>query len=622
MSVYLNKRQMDIIRKLENISQYITADSLAKIFGVSLRTIRNDISQIDYYLKDVDCRFEKIPHVGMRIISKSSISAELDSNYELDNYVMFDDEVKKNILSLLIIARYSEFITIGYLSELLDVSKNTIVRELNELNDFLKPYRLRLSGIKSKGFRITGDIRNKYAFIDDVLFNRENYTFISHLMVDDEYLWELREVVNSCIKWLESERNIQITDNKLFKTVMAFLICVSPTEKNDNTLLPDELLGLQDIIFKYNGKYLEASDLLFKMLYQSTTYRKNSEIDLVNDTEFQNALKKSVSILLDKYPKLKWDGNALMKDLTVHFQNTLERVQNGIDNSNPILDSIKREYVEQYNMAWELGKALRENYPEIPFDDNQAGFVALYIRVYTEKAESINEANVVVICNSGMGASILLTNRIMNAFPELHILMVKGYIDLKNDLSFMENVDLIVSTIEIPKEVKKPYLVVSPILSHNDMVRIRESIWAINKNRKHLINRTEGIRNKSFNIMENMNYIKAIDNYSPAVKNVNYHKMAEISLEALRLIGKLYPFGVDPEHYIIIEGLIAHVIMSVERWINEDFLEVNDYQEFKDEYPEEMADIQEFLQSVSRILDIFILPEEAVPILRYLTTDI
>ena len=181
---------------------------------------------------------------------------------------------------------------------------------------------------------------------------------------------------------------------------------------------------------------------------------------------------------------------------------------------------------------------------------------------------------------------------------------------------------MIVSTIEIPKEVKKPYLVVSPILSHNDMVRIRESIWAINKNRKHLINRTEGIRNKSFNIMENMNYIKAIDNYSPAVKNVNYHKMAEISLEALRLIGKLYPFGVDPEHYIIIEGLIAHVIMSVERWINEDFLEVNDYQEFKDEYPEEMADIQEFLQSVSRILDIFILPEEAVPILRYLTTDI
>ena len=66
----LNDRQLNIVNDLEQTDQLITANSLAEKYHVSLRTIRNDIEEIDYSTKKYDMEFLRVPicgHIGILI---------------------------------------------------------------------------------------------------------------------------------------------------------------------------------------------------------------------------------------------------------------------------------------------------------------------------------------------------------------------------------------------------------------------------------------------------------------------------------------------------------------------------------------------------------------------------
>ena len=156
MEIVLNRRQLEIIRQLENTKQYISAAALANSFDVSIRTIRTDIREISLFLEDYDCEFEKIPHVGMRILTKKPITENITNSFDLSNFIVFDREIRQDLMILTILAHDREYITLGYLSDLFLISKNTTVREVEEAGNILRQHGLKLRGVKSKGYRISG----------------------------------------------------------------------------------------------------------------------------------------------------------------------------------------------------------------------------------------------------------------------------------------------------------------------------------------------------------------------------------------------------------------------------------------------------------------------------------
>ena len=82
----LNDRQLNIVNDLEQTDQLITANSLAEKYHVSLRTIRNDIEEIDYSTKKYDMEFLRVPKVGMKIIAKESIYQKLLSDSSISSF--------------------------------------------------------------------------------------------------------------------------------------------------------------------------------------------------------------------------------------------------------------------------------------------------------------------------------------------------------------------------------------------------------------------------------------------------------------------------------------------------------------------------------------------------------
>ena len=610
MEIILNKRQLDILKQLENSKQYISASALANSYDVSIRTIRSDIKELTYFLEDYDCVFEKIPHVGMRLITRQPIADQLSSCFDLSNFVIFEREIRTTLLILTILAHDREFITLGYLSELFLISKNTTVRELEEADSCLKDYNLKLRGIKSKGYRITGKPSAKEELLVSLLDNRNYLQYLDVLMLQEKNLIIARTVVKKVREFLQNETDIHVTELKEFIQKMSFYLLM---EHQDEDKTPDDetVRKILEIASDQMGYQIPATPAFYQLMYKTTSFHQPSSMTLAENERFIRGMDALMDKLIELSPDLLYDRQLLRNDLESHFQITYDRMSQRYSLENPLLDSIKLNDIEIFNLALTVAKEFNVHFPEIKITEDEAGYIALYISLYKEKSRSINEASVMVVCNSGVGAARLLSNRIMNAFPEIHIKMIKSYIDLQHDVDFLDNIDLIISTVRIPDTVSKPFVVVSPFLSIEELIKVREAIWIVNRNRKHILSEVD--ETGELNLQE-----ISIETGNPVINNgITFYKLAEISMETFHLVGQIYPRRIENDKYMMIEGVLAHVVMSVERWVNHEFLNTYDFDDLKIMYREKYDLINAYLKRVSEILNIFIDPIEAAAILRY-----
>ncbi len=123
----LNKRQIDIIKFLKGIEEWITIKTIAKKFDVSERTIRNDLYIIDdIFNKNNSIIIEKKPKIGIKMIIKNNQNLdEIINSY--DNKIYSCGQRAIIIAMILLIKEDS---TIEEISKEMNVSKNTVVRDL------------------------------------------------------------------------------------------------------------------------------------------------------------------------------------------------------------------------------------------------------------------------------------------------------------------------------------------------------------------------------------------------------------------------------------------------------------------------------------------------------------
>lgn len=66
----MNSRQIMILQAVRSQDEFISANSLSEMFGVSTKTIYKDIDKINQYFKEYGIEIEKIPRKGIRIDEK------------------------------------------------------------------------------------------------------------------------------------------------------------------------------------------------------------------------------------------------------------------------------------------------------------------------------------------------------------------------------------------------------------------------------------------------------------------------------------------------------------------------------------------------------------------------
>lgn len=502
----MDARKKVILREILKNKKPVTSQYLSKLVGVSSRTIRNDIKDLQKELKGKSVRIEILPGVGysVKIVKDGSTKDVLKEILEDSNYavVSLPEERIEYILKNLLYAK--GFITLKDLADKLYVSKTTVANDMDKVESWLKAHNLKLFRKPNYGFKIEGDeIDLRFALSDylkmtqkqdslydlaelKMIFENIDIDKIKNIILNaqEDMDYKLSDVAYSnlvvhiaiAIKRIKQNKEIKISKKsyenikakKAYKTAEKI---VQSLEKSFDVKIADDetayitvyLLGMKP----FEDQNLNWGDI-----------RKIAGVKLIDVVE--KIIEKVDSIYNIGFS----DDMKLKKGLALHLKPTLNRLVYNMKLRNPILNEIKHQYQIAFDMAIIAADVIREEYG-YEVDENEIGYIAMYFGAAIERKKSNlnNLQTVAIVCASGMGTAQLLATKVRRVFPWFKIIGV--YPLYKLDEVIKNNPDLILSTVPISASNIK-VIHVDSLLNKGDIEKIVQVIHVVDNDRNDI----------------------------------------------------------------------------------------------------------------------------------------
>lgn len=484
----INKRRKRIFDMLKSHPQGLNGEAISQQLGVSSRTIRSDIKALQDALGKYNIRIFSSPTKGYRFsnfehlgsieqeLFKDSIS-KLETSKQRINYILY--RLLENTLN-------DVSITQNDLAEEMYISLSTLKMHLNEVKDILKKYDLKIAQYKTKGIKISGEENKlRYCIVD-----------IKNIHLENEFFQNLISNINTnllddIIKKVLSGRKLQLTDRSQKKLCMYIAIAIQRSKNNKTVVYPSSLTNKIENTFEYNV----AKEIVENIYTQLNTDLSCSEVyyitqcllaskKLIDVSESTNKkhVKNLVNIILKEiYEKLSIDftnDEYLIDGLTLHLNIALTRIQFQMNIRNELLETIKNDYPLAFQMGVIAGKIV-EQYDNIKINENEIGYIALHFGAALSRngiKENIQAKNIIIVCSSGLGISVLLKAKVEEYFHNrLNVIKVMPSYEINNQI--LDNVDYILSTVPL-KNVKSDKIIkINRMLQKEDVENIENKIF-------------------------------------------------------------------------------------------------------------------------------------------------
>ena len=508
----LTKREIEILNKLTNADN-IDMEYLAEDFGVSLRTIRYSIENLNYYLKKYD--FPVIEKNSKGILyqrEKFSLSNFL-KKIESRDYKYLDIE-RVEYIYIYILFNTSRKLNIINLASLFQVSELTIKSDVKKLKDFLKSKDLSFRYNNTKGFYIdSSEIAVRKEMIKifmDKLFNFENTANKMDLFID----YQIKDILNNYIKQIDQNflknylkdiesKLVENTSNEVFELLIIYFSIAILRINQDNIITQSDFYNTYIIRTKEYKILTENIDILEKKYdvhfneeeilklaeyflgshtynYSYTFYENWIEVEILV-RKLIGEVSKNCSVDISK-DKLLFEG------LLNHIKPTIYRIKNDIYLPNigfeEILENCQELFFTVKNALIDVEKYIGHKIK----DDEVALFTVHFKLAIDRIKEKVNEfSNVLFVCGSGYASSSLLAQELLDTF-DINVVDLIPYYRLKD--YNLKNIDFIISTVKIPETVKveKEVIQVNVILSEKDKILLENKGF---KRKKRTIGVTE-----------------------------------------------------------------------------------------------------------------------------------
>ncbi|MDN5332641.1 MAG: hypothetical protein PWP45_1866 [Tepidanaerobacteraceae bacterium] len=488
----------------------VTVDYIAQKLGVSNKTVRNDLKHLEEMLREEGFKLCKKSGVGVFIAGdeskKQKLKAELLPEIAAGDY---SPEFRVNYILKRLLTAESD-VSIKKLADELFVSRATIYKDLEKVEEWLKAHSLKLIRKPNCGLKIEGSEyqwRNAIASLiaetkssgelKQLLLSSDpsiiDYITLSQLkaLADMDYI-RLKRIVKKC----ESDFGLRFVEEASLSLMIHIAIAVKRLKQNKYVELSKEVLDSlrEKEEYKIAAKLTEEIETNFDIKFPpseigyialhilgSKILKSNVELDDLNLGEDSGELADRMAREIIEIAEnilgvdLKSDKQ-LYNGLRLHLRPAVNRLKYGFTLRNPILDQIKEQYPEVLGVAW-IASLVFEKYLGIKVKEEEIGYIALHIGAALERAKKPLKA--LVVCTSGIGTSQLLVAKLERNF-RIEIEGVVSTQDLKDYP--LQTVDIIIST--VPLEVSKPYIFISPLLTENDLERLNSFISEIRRGQK------------------------------------------------------------------------------------------------------------------------------------------
>ncbi len=481
----MNESLRDLLMFIIRSGKFITVKDISKAYGISTRTVYNDLNAINQFLMDIKMKpLEKVKGMGVRyLLSRKEETALLKLLNDGDYVYLSSNERKYKVIITLL--ENDNYFTIDNLADLLQVSRNTAINDVSNARLWIEDFNLRLETFPFKGIFISGEEADIRRVLFKICFERER-----NLGYEDRVLYDILsekeiKLLEGIIDVVENRLKLSFSDVSYSNIKLSFCIAIQRMKRKHYVSSYIESSKVE-ITKEYSVLYKMRNDItrLFNIEIpeEEIVYLSNQIISsCVQHLEITNFIFENwvhIQIVLRDFISavemelgvaLKQDDK-LFQGLQIHLRPAFYRLLNGTSIDNPILQQIKEQFGYIHKAVIRNLYILENNF-NVTFTESEASFITMYFSGAVErlKKEPKKVLSVAIVCNSGISTSQMLLAQLKSRF-EINIV---GTFSARNIDSIIQKqlADLIITTIDLEeKEVK--IVKVNPILSLEDIKKL------------------------------------------------------------------------------------------------------------------------------------------------------
>lgn len=496
--ITLNERQNSILKYLYNKKDYTTINEISKEFKVSVRTIRYDLDNIEYMLKDNEkISLVRTPRYGIKLEFKGKRDIlTFSSIFDCVEINSPEDRVIFIAINLLIGNSKVE-----ELANMLSVSKNTVVSDLKKAKEILNNLRINVISKAYVGTCIEGDEEDvRYAFINLYykISNADNYKLLKMIIDDFD---SVKNDIEERIHKVENKLSLEYSDTSFKELIIIIMYCFMRMGEYSNFNYSEEYIHEKEQEEEFEAiqdAFADKTNDKKEICYLMKWFKSAKVMSFINDKsdvkmDSNKYLAMRIIEDMEKYTGIDYSNDFdFVNSVVMHFSVAMYRMQNNFKIENPLKEDIKMRLGIIYQITEDVMKKY-ESEIGVEFPDDEVSYMAMHFgAAFERKTQEIFDTKALIVCNSGLATAGLLSARMEVMLPQIQVEGVCRLNNLEDELK-NKDVDIIISTVPI-RNTDIEYVEVNPMLNIDDVLKLKKLAFnnVYEKSSEYLVSKYKG----------------------------------------------------------------------------------------------------------------------------------
>ena len=497
----LSEKGLLIIEKLaEHNNELVTSKALAASTGMSERSVKTYLKEVADFCEQNSMTLDRKPGKGMKpCFSDAQIGKILDVAGRRSAAV--SQKKRQNYISYILLSGWDTY-TYALFSEELNVSKNVIMDDINELDAELLLYGIKVHRTAGYGIYATGselDIRKamrhfcRYPISDKQVIKTDDHRLSRRAaeVIANNFRSVNLSMAVDMIHHVERRFDIIFTDYTFqmlaeYIAIALFRVDVEKelksgeqeqqVQKNGFIMTEHENMAKEAAGFleRHHGISLSQPEIMYLAMLFSCAEGQNR---VVMSCEEALSIKDEMIVYLSNLLAANLIENELLRESMRSFlPGSIARTHFGIEIDNPFLSDITQSYASLFTVCFTVSRYYEKYTGAMP-SENEIAFIALQVGGALHRNPMTVRA--VLIGAAGYATGSIIAGKIENRVPDVRIVSILSSDRIEHMDEY--DCDLILSTIDTQADIHKDmrFLYVSPLISAQDEKNIRNKCFEL-----------------------------------------------------------------------------------------------------------------------------------------------
>lgn len=490
-------RPSQILLMLIENEGYTTIKTMSHELKKSPKTIYNDLQDVEERLVGKTLELEKKTGQGIRL--KGDLKTKLLLRKELceeqkDDFT-YSPHSRRSAMAISLLTSREGTVKVNELAQRLFSSRATIQKDLEKVGVLFLKYHITLVRQKNKPLKVEGKERNIRTCLLDLLLNHGEIKNLVDLIIDEDSFSDEDLIFQNLAMTGKDAKTFLHTftqaQTEFFKElplqvfvsilVMTYISLLRFRMGYEMVLSDDLIKSMESEPFfgqvhkiaakieETYGVSLSYMEVKFLQIYYISQFRRETH------SKDHYEARELASRLIKRWESILGHGltkdRQLLENLADHLVPALTRFRHGIYLENPIMSDIKKIHHHTFSIVEQSRDVIEETY-HMKVSDHELSFLVLHLATAIDRLKK--PLHVLLVSHVGLGARILLKERLMARIPEIKILKTANYFAAYDEDP--KDYDLIISTIELKQIGDVPMMEINPLIHPMDIEVIRKLI--------------------------------------------------------------------------------------------------------------------------------------------------